>query len=108
LSSNPANTLWQTNYTFGWPRHPYACGALHAASIAWEQQEKFNIGQRYENVLIELFISMQNEWFTTGLKVGLIFLIICEIYLIESLKIGHRFLGCSTSQISNGKRTKVY
>jgi len=58
--------------------------ALHAASIAWEQQEKFNIGERYENVLIELFISMQNEWFTTGLKVGLILLIIYGIYLIES------------------------
>ncbi|KAM8716796.1 hypothetical protein ACLKA7_003634 [Drosophila subpalustris] len=46
---------------------------LHAASIAWEHQEQFNIGERYENVLIELFLSMQNEWFITGLK-GIVFL----------------------------------
>ncbi|XP_060662753.1 uncharacterized protein LOC132795853 [Drosophila nasuta] len=47
--------------------------ALHAASIAWEEQEKFNIGERYQNVLIELLLSDENEWFQTGLK-GIVFL----------------------------------
>ncbi|KAH8391070.1 hypothetical protein KR215_005581 [Drosophila sulfurigaster] len=42
--------------------------ALHAASIAWEEQEKFNIGERYQNVLIEMLLSDENEWFQTGLK----------------------------------------
>lgn len=45
--------------------------SLHAAGIAWEEQEGFNIGERYNDVLIELLLSTQNEWFTTGLKVSL-------------------------------------
>lgn len=44
---------------------------LHAAGIAWEENEAFNIGERYKDVLIELLLSTQNEWFTTGLKVSL-------------------------------------
>ncbi|KAH8377201.1 hypothetical protein KR093_004060 [Drosophila rubida] len=47
--------------------------ALHAASIAWEQQEQFSIGERYQSVLIELLLSEENEWFQTGLK-GIVFL----------------------------------
>ncbi|KAH8419432.1 hypothetical protein KR222_011761 [Zaprionus bogoriensis] len=47
--------------------------ALHAASIAWEEQEGFNIGDRYNDALTELLLSSQNEWFITGLK-GIVFL----------------------------------
>ncbi|XP_064551386.1 uncharacterized protein LOC135437398 [Drosophila montana] len=47
--------------------------ALHAASIAWEEVEQFNIGDRYKNVFNELLMNMQNEWFITGLK-GIVFL----------------------------------
>ncbi|KAH8271697.1 hypothetical protein KR044_001395 [Drosophila immigrans] len=47
--------------------------SMHAASIAWEQQEQFNIGERYQSVLIEMLLSTENEWFRTGLK-GIVFL----------------------------------
>ncbi|EDW04555.1 GH23429 [Drosophila grimshawi] len=47
--------------------------ALHAASIAWEHADQFNIGDRYKAVNIELMLDTQNEWFTTGLK-GIVFL----------------------------------
>ncbi|BFF94525.1 uncharacterized protein DMAD_12132 [Drosophila madeirensis] len=41
---------------------------VHAASIAWEEKEQFNIGERYKDVLIELHLSTENSWFMTGLK----------------------------------------
>ncbi|XP_022224502.2 uncharacterized protein LOC111075491 [Drosophila obscura] len=41
---------------------------LHAASIAWEEKEQFNIGERYKDVLTELHLSTENSWFMTGLK----------------------------------------
>lgn len=44
--------------------------ALHAASIAWEEAEQFNIGERYKHVFKELLMSSENEWFITGLKVS--------------------------------------
>ncbi|XP_017860471.1 PREDICTED: uncharacterized protein LOC108612085 [Drosophila arizonae] len=47
--------------------------ALHAASIAWEEAEQFNIGERYKNVFKELLMNTENEWFITGLK-GIVFL----------------------------------
>ncbi|XP_017846071.2 uncharacterized protein LOC108602456 [Drosophila busckii] len=47
--------------------------ALHAASLAWEEAEQFRIGERYKEVLKELHLSQQNEWFTTGIK-GIVFL----------------------------------
>ncbi|XP_002132459.2 uncharacterized protein [Drosophila pseudoobscura] len=41
---------------------------VHAASIAWEEKDQVNICERFKDVLIELHLSMDNSWFTTGLK----------------------------------------
>jgi len=43
---------------------------LHAASIAWEEKENFNIYKNYKDVLIELHLDANNSWYITGLKVG--------------------------------------
>lgn len=47
--------------------------ALHAASIAWERDEEFSIGERYKEELFELLLSNKNEWYLTGLKVRIHF-----------------------------------
>lgn len=85
--------------------------SLHAASIAWEEQEGFNIGERYNDVLNELMLSSQNEWFTTGLKVSLTSKsrIYIYIYLIKNVsKTGPCFSSCTSSEISNRDGTKVH
>jgi len=44
---------------------------LHAASIAWEKEEEFSIGERYKEELFELLLSNKNEWYMTGVKVNI-------------------------------------
>ncbi|KAH8412704.1 hypothetical protein KR009_004848 [Drosophila setifemur] len=41
---------------------------LHAASIAWEKKDQFNIHDRYKDVLTEMLVSAENSWYMTGLK----------------------------------------
>ncbi|XP_017007061.2 uncharacterized protein [Drosophila takahashii] len=41
---------------------------LHAASIAWEENENLNIYENYKDVLTELHLDASNSWYTTGLK----------------------------------------
>ncbi|KAM8716795.1 hypothetical protein ACLKA7_003633 [Drosophila subpalustris] len=41
---------------------------LHAASIAWERDGDFSIGDHYKNELFELLLTHKNEWFVTGVK----------------------------------------
>ncbi|KAH8366388.1 hypothetical protein KR084_003326 [Drosophila pseudotakahashii] len=41
---------------------------LHAASIAWEENENLNIYENFKDVLTELHLDASNSWYTTGLK----------------------------------------
>ncbi|XP_017854908.2 uncharacterized protein LOC108608164 [Drosophila busckii] len=41
---------------------------LHATSIAWERAESFSIGERYREMLFELMLSSENDWFITSIK----------------------------------------
>ncbi|XP_073822387.1 uncharacterized protein [Musca autumnalis] len=44
---------------------------LHAASIAWETNEAFNIGEKFKDVLFEMQLTTKNEWYITGIKAAI-------------------------------------
>ncbi|XP_061399000.1 uncharacterized protein LOC133334684 [Musca vetustissima] len=44
---------------------------FHAASLAWETKESINIGEKFQDVLIEMQLTAKNEWYITGIKAAL-------------------------------------
>ncbi|XP_073821535.1 uncharacterized protein [Musca autumnalis] len=56
-------------------KHFHLCLQLlarfHAASIAWETNDGFNIGKKFKDVIFEVQLTTKNEWYITGIKAAL-------------------------------------